>query len=213
MRRRVFLRREYATILGPWIFAIRAHPGRNLIRGFMFARLFAKKVVVSFVVAVALGSGVAASASTSARPHIRAHHSAAKQPHSKSVRKPGTSLHRSRYVPNVVTAMHPFRIAAKIIGIRWQTLYQDVMHHGATIASVATAHGVNPQVIIDAIEQAGAKFDAREAGRMGPVRLQFANGRLAKLAAHLVNSSGSKIFYHSKAQSNIKKAQRHRTAA
>ena len=183
----------------------------------MFGNLLAKKVVVSVVIVGAVGTGVAASASMSAGPHVRAHHSAAKQTdskraHPKQVGKPGTSLHRSRYVPSVVNAIHPFRIAAKIIGIRWQTLYQDVLHHGATIASVAIAHGINPQVIIDAIEQAGARFDGREAGRMGPVRLQFANGHLAKLAAHLVNSSGSTVFWHHKAGAKLNTHPRHKLA-
>ena len=178
----------------------------------MFGHLLAKKIVVSVVIVGAVGTGVAASASMSAGPHVRAHHAVTKRAHPKQVGKPGISLHRSRYVPSVVNAIHPFRIAAKIIGIRWQTLYQDVLHHGATIASVAIAHGINPQVIIDAIEQAGARFDGREASRLGPVRLQFANGHLAKLAAHLVNSSGSTVFWHHKAGAKLNTHARHKLA-
>ena len=172
----------------------------------MFAGWVAKKVIVSLVVTGAIGTGVAASASTSASPHLRARHVVANHVIVAHGAPVGSSGHRSRYVPSVVNAIHPFRIAANIIGIRWQTLYRDVMLHGATIASVAVAHGVDPQLIVDAIGRAGLRFDAREAGRFGPARLQIANGRMAKWSAHVVNSHGATLFWHPKVRSGVAKA-------
>ena len=98
-------------------------------------------------------------------------------------------------------------IAAKTIGIRPKDLAAG-LRSGQTIAQIATDHGVQPQTVVDAIEQpAKAKIAAAEAaGKITADRAAKREQRLDKVVTAFVND------WHPKAKSGAK-APKHATTA
>ena len=80
------------------------------------------------------------------------------------------------------------RLAAKTIGIKPADLVTEV-RAGKTIGEVATAHGVQPQAVIDALKAAGtARIDkAAAAGKITAERATRLKARLDRAVPKLVN--------------------------
>ena len=83
---------------------------------------------------------------------------------------------------------HAAVMAAKTIGIPTADLVQE-LRTGKTVAEVATAHGVQPQAVIQALEAAAtAKINAAEAAhKITPVRAARLEHRAVTLIPKLVN--------------------------
>jgi hypothetical protein len=80
--------------------------------------------------------------------------------------------HRPRPFARFALARALFDSAAETIGITTGDLFREMHESDATIAPVATAHGVDPQVVIDnAVAEALARIDEAEAsGTITPER-------------------------------------------
>jgi transposase-like protein len=78
--------------------------------------------------------------------------------------------------------------SAKTIGIKPRELAME-LRAGKTIAQVATAHGVQPQTVIDALKTAAtAKIEkAKAAGKISPERATKLEARLDKIVPKFVN--------------------------
>jgi hypothetical protein len=155
------------------------------------------KTIASASVAAVLGLGgisVAGAASTASStpaspttPTAAAAQPAAKKP---EANKAARALRRRHVVRRGVVT------AAKTIGIKPVDLVKE-LRTGKTIAEVATAHGVQPQTVIDALKTAAtAKIEKAEtANKITADRAAKLEARLDKILPRFVND------WHLKAKS------------
>jgi len=121
----------------------------------MLKSFFASKIAAGlFTATVVSATGVAGAVAIHHSRSGVAVHAAAHARHKAA--KANGQHHSGHYKGSAVDAMRPFAIAAKMIGIKTQVLYDDVMKHGMTIAQVAAQHGVDPNSIVAALTRAGA---------------------------------------------------------
>ncbi len=145
------------------------------------------KTIASASVAAVLGLAgvsVAGAASTSGSP-LPATTTAATStaaPAKASAKKPGAAIRR-------LVRRHAAALIAKTIGISRADLVTE-LRAGKTIAAIATEHGVQPQAVITALENAAkAKIEAAVAAhKITAARGQKLETRVDKLVPRIVNN-------------------------
>ncbi len=165
----------------------------------VFRALLARRLVAGVVTAAVMGAGgLAAAGAADHGPRAGAHKTHAahvkKAAHAKHAHVPGSQRHAA-----LIDSMHPFRVAAKVIGMSTRDLYQAVMHDGMSIAAVAQAHGVNPATVIAVLERAGFGALSHSATMLGAPATARVNGHLSALVTNLVNGHRGALFHKARA--------------
>ena len=163
--------------------------------------LFAKKVVAGLITTTVLATGGLAGAGAIGPTRAVKSHREGRHHKVAHARRLSHHVHaKGKRFVSLIDQVHPFKVAAAVIGVSAKSLYDDVYKRGLSIADVALAHGVSPATVASALERAGISAIGRDstAGLLALKRSTRAVASAPTVAASIVNGHKGYLLHHTR---------------